>query len=217
MRPHQTVLASVPVDPDRPEAQQWLLDELAKPEYQAARPTWFDLAARAVMDWITSLEVFGVSGPPGLVLLVVLGIAVIGLVLAFLIFGVPRLGRRSRVTGSLFGSDDDRDAAAIRRSAESAARSGDYSLAIAEMFRSIARGLAERTVLTTSPGTTAHEFATQAGRAFPAEATALSAASAAFDGVRYLGQDGTAEQYSAVSALEIQLRSVRPQFDTVDA
>ena len=74
------LLTAIPVDPDRPEAQQWLLDELSKPEYQAARPTWFDRASEAVLDWITSLQVLGVSGPPGLVLLIVLVVVVIGLV-----------------------------------------------------------------------------------------------------------------------------------------
>ena len=217
MSPAATILASVPVDPDRPEAQQWLLDELAKPEYQAARPTWFDIASKAVFDWISSLQVLGVSGPPGLVLLLVLVAVVVGLVIAFLIFGVPRLSRRSRVTGSLFGTDDDRDAAAMRRDAESAARAGDFSLAIAEMFRSIARGLAERTVLSTSPGTTAHEFATRAGRAFPADAESLAAASASFDGVRYLDQPGTSEQYVQVAELETRLRAARPLLEPVSA
>src|SRR5690606_32969609 len=93
------------------------------------------------------------------------------LLVAFLIFGLPRLNRRSSVTGSLFGEDDARTAADMRAAAEKAASRGDYALATAEMFRSIARGLAERTVLSTSPGTTAHDFGVRAGRAFPDHAT----------------------------------------------
>ncbi len=40
-----------------------------------------------------------------------------------------------------------------------AAEAGDFATAIAEMFRALARGLSERTIVMTSPGTTAHGFA----------------------------------------------------------
>ena len=39
----------------------------------------------------------------------------------------------------------------MRRAAERAAAAGDYTTAIAELFRALARGLAERTVVTTHP------------------------------------------------------------------
>ena len=42
------------------------------------------------------------------------------------------------------------------------------------MFRAVARGLAERTVLTVTPGTTASGFATRAGAAFDAEGALVS-------------------------------------------
>jgi hypothetical protein len=208
-------VASVPVDPDSPEAKRLLQEELAKPEYQAAQPTWFDTLSANFLDWLSSLQFAGVAGPPGFVLLVVLIAVVVGLVIAFLIFGLPRLNRRSRVTGSLFGDDDARDAAAMRRDAESAARAGDHALATAEMFRAIARGLAERTVLTTMPGTTAHDFSLRAGRAFPSQSEALTVASAAFDDVRYLGGTGSAESYLQVAALEAELRAAKPILEQV--
>jgi hypothetical protein len=202
--------ASVPVDPDAPEAQQWLRDELAKPPYQAAQPTWFDRISGAIYDWFLGLDPQGAGAPPALGTLVIVLAIVAAIVVAFLIFGLPRLNRRSRVTGSLFGDDDARTAAVMRKAAEEAARAGDYAMAIAEMFRSIARGLAERTVLTTSPGTTAHDFATRAGFVFPTQAPELVAAAAAFDDVRYLGRDGTAEQFAATAALEATLRTAKP-------
>ena len=40
----------VPVDPEPPEARQWLVDELSKPQYQAAKPTLFDQIAKAISE-----------------------------------------------------------------------------------------------------------------------------------------------------------------------
>jgi len=204
------VLRDVPVDPDSPEAKQLLLDELAKPAYTRAQPNWFDRLATSFVEWFQSLG-FGPGGqPPPIGTAVIIAIIIAAIVILFLVFGVPRLNRRSRVTGSLFGDDDARTAAVIRRFAEQAASAGDYKVAIAEMFRSIARGLAERTILTTSPGTTAHDFGRRAGRLFPEHAPALDAAALAFDDVRYLGEPGTADQYATVAALEKNLRAARP-------
>jgi len=210
------LLATVPVDPDGPQGQEWLRDELAKPEYEAAKPTWFDRLSQAIFEWLAGLGGDGDSGPPGAGLLIILVIVAVVVLVAFLIFGLPRINRRSRITGTLFGDDDARTAAAMRKAAEDASRRDDYALAIAEMFRAIARGLAERTVLTTSPGTTAHDFAARAGTAFPEYAIALDVAAIAFDEVRYLGRDGTAEQYAAVAALETQLRTAKATLTAVN-
>ncbi|HEX7835245.1 MAG TPA: DUF4129 domain-containing protein, partial [Pseudolysinimonas sp.] len=86
--------------------------------------------------------------------------------------------------------------------------------AVAELFRSIARGLAERTIVTTYPGTTARTFARQAAAVFPAEAEPLAAAALDFDGVRYLERTGTAEQWAAMVGLEKRLRAARPPAGT---
>lgn len=209
------LLSGVPVDPDAQQARDWLVDELSKADYRAAQPTWFDRLSSAIFEWLQSLTVGAAGGPPGIgVLIVVLVIAVI-LVIAFLVFGLPRLNRRSGVTGSLFGDDDARDSAAMRRAADAAAANGDFALAIAEIFRSTARGLAERTVLTTSPGTTAHDFAVRAAAAFPEVGSALGDAATAFDEVRYLGRAGSREQYDAMAALELSLRTARPILEAV--
>ncbi|MBG6055895.1 hypothetical protein IWX81_002323 [Salinibacterium sp. CAN_S4] len=200
----------VPVDPDPQEAAELLINELSQPQYQAARPTWFDLLAKAVQDWLSSLRLGDVQGPPALGLGVVVTLAVIGIVVAFLIFGVPRLNRRSAVAGSLFGEDDRRTSASIRQDAEAAAARSEYSIAVAEMFRAIARGLAERSIVTTSPGTTARDFAVTASTPFPDLADALRDSATAFDQVRYLDRTGTAEQFQQAAALERDLRATRP-------
>lgn len=207
----------VPVDPDPPEATEWLIEELSKPAYQAAKPTLFDMIAKAISDWLGSLRIGDVEGPPALGLGFIITLIVVGIIVAFLIFGVPRLNRRSAVTGSLFGDDDDRSAARIRQAAETAARAGDYSTAVIEMFRSIARGLAERTIISTTPGTTARDFAGRAGGAFPAFADRLVSSAAAFDQVRYLGREGTAANYEQLAALETDLRTARPAREAVPA
>jgi hypothetical protein len=202
--------ADVPVDPNADQARQWIIEELSKPQYQAAQPNWFDRASSAFFNWIESLDFGGLGGAQGpivLLLAVVIGAAIIA---AFLIFGRARLNRRSAVGGALFGDEDERDAAAIRAAAESAASRGDWALAIIEMFRSIARGLAERTIAAAYPGTTAHDFAAEAGRAFPAAAERLREVAIAFDRVRYLGRAGTEREFLDAAALESELRKSTP-------
>lgn len=199
----------IPVDPSSPEAQEWLREELARPEYQSAKPTWFDLAAKAVQDWIESLFQ-GPAGSAPSVILVAIVLVVAGLIVAaFLIYGRPRLNRRSAVeTRSLFGSEL-RSAAELRASAESAARAGDWTTAIEERFRAIAAALHERTLVRVSPGTTATEFAQRAAGVFPDEADPLRAAARSFDEVRYLDRPGTESAYQQAVALDQRLEAAR--------
>jgi hypothetical protein len=209
------LLGTVPVDPDASEARQWVLDELSKPEYTQAQPSWLDQLADALLEWLNSLQFSSTEGPPGSALAVVV-VAVLGVaVIAFLVFGLPRLNRRSAASGSLFGDEDNRSAAMMRKAAAAAAGEGDYTTAIAELFRAIARGLVERTVLTVTPGTTAHDFGVRAGAAFPASRDALVTAANSFDAVRYLGRSGTREQYEELLALDEALRTAAPLLEPV--
>jgi hypothetical protein len=206
-----TLPLSIPVDPDAPQAHDWVVQELAKPEYQAAKPTWFDLASKAVQDWLASLFSSGGGSFSG-VLLIVLTVVVIALLaVAFIVFGLPRINRRSRLAGdALFGADDTRDAATLRSSAERAARAGDWALAVEERFRAIAQSLDERTIVMLTPGTTANGFAVRAASAVPAESERLAAAARTFDGVRYLGRTAVAAQYDELVALDQSLQAARP-------
>jgi hypothetical protein len=198
------------VDPNGDQARRWIIEELSKPQYQAAQPTWFDRVSSAFYDWIQSLEFGQFGGAQGPILLILAVVSVAAIVAAFLIFGRARLNRRSSMGGSLFGVEDERDAAAIRVAAESAASRGEWSLAIIELFRAIARSLAERSVVAANPGTTAHDVAADAGRAFPAAAERLSAVADAFDRVRYLGRAGTERDFLDAAALEFDLRKTSP-------
>ena len=209
-----TVLASlpadVPVDPDGDQAREWIIQELAKPEYQAAQPTWFDRLSEAFWNWLNSLDLSG-GGAAQAPLLVILIVVIAGaLVAAFLIFGVPRLRHRSAGVGSLFGEEEMRTAEALRRAAELAAKNRDWAVAIEELFRSIARRMAERVLVSTSPGTTAREFARKAGTVFPAFDERLVGSGALFDRVRYLGEPGVEADYDRLAELERDLRFAKP-------
>ncbi|WP_213814308.1 DUF4129 domain-containing protein [Glaciihabitans sp. dw_435] len=207
------VLASVPVDPDADEARRLLLDEVTKPEYVAAQPTWLDRISGAIGDWLSGLSVPNVGGGDVIGPFILLAILAAAVIAAFLIFGLPRLNKRSGAAGSLFGEDDARDASALRLAASSAASSGDYALAISEGFRAIARSLSERGLVVTTPGTTAHGFSQQAAAEFPAEADSLGRAAQSFDGVRYLGLPGREAEYTDLVELDARLRAARPQHD----
>lgn len=202
--------ADVPVEPTPPEAIEWLLEELSKPEYQAAQQTLVDRIAKAFFDWLNDL-LSGVSGAvPDLFAIVVVMIVVAALVVLFIVFGKPRLNRRSAAApGALFGDEDVRDAAQLRRDAEAAAARGDWVTAIADRFRAVARAVADRELVPVLPGTTAHEFARGAVRPFPAEAAALAEAASAFDAVRYLSQPGSEAAYRSLAALDDRLRAAR--------
>jgi hypothetical protein len=204
-------MTSIPVDPDAPQAHDWLVQELAKPEYQAAKPTWFDLASKAVQDWLSSLFSAGSGTFSGVLLIVILVLAVALIVIAFVVFGLPRINRRSGLrTDALFGAQDTRDAATLRDSAERAARAGDWTLAVEERFRAIAQSLDERTIVMLTPGTTANDFAARAATAVAAERQRLMNAARTFDGVRYLGRSASPDQYGELVALDTALQAARP-------
>ena len=200
----------VPVIPDAPDARQWLREELAKPPYEAARPTWFDRASQGFLDWLNALTVGGDGGLQDWLPVVAIILMLAVLVAGWLLFGAPKLARRRRFTDGLFGTIDQRSSAAMRSAADAASNSGDWSLACQEIFRALARGLAERTVLSVTPGTTAHDFAARARLAFPSNGSALALAADTFDRVRYLEQDGTELEYRALATLEAEMRAAAP-------
>lgn len=202
----------IPVTPDPDEARDWLRDELGTPDATPPEtPGWL----RDFLNWLASLfdgAGSGSSSPVGqTVAIVVLVVLIVGvLVAAFVVFGVPRLRRRSTVTGDLFGEDDARSAAELRVVAEDAARAGDYTTAVVEAFRSLARDLAERGVVVAFPGTTARGFATRAADVLPDLADRLAAGAADFDALRYLGRVGTLDQWERMAALDADVRRAAP-------
>lgn len=207
----------VPVDLGPDEARRILQDELEKSRYQPApagaeTPEWLKQLQRWFQNLLDSLGGEN-TVPAWVVVLVIVGIAVV--VVAFLLFGVPRIRRRSGIAtdDALFEADDHRDAAAMRRDADAAARAGDYASAIAERFRAIARSLHERTLVSTLPGSTAHDVARRAAVPLPEQSAALRAAASDFDAVRYLGDPGDRERYARMASLDDAVARTRPRLD----
>jgi hypothetical protein len=200
-----------PLDPGAQQARELLLRELAKPGYQSSKSNLVEQLATWIGDWLTSLRIGNTgAGLPAFGYLVIAAAVLVALAVAFLLFGLPRLNRRSAVPGALFGDRDVRSSDALRAAAEGAAATGDYTAAIADGFRALARGLSERGVIGMFPGTTATAFAHQAGTVFPGSTTGLAAAAGSFDGVRYLGRRGSEAEWLAVAALERGIRASTP-------
>jgi len=208
--PPTTVLAAAPLDPDPDEARRLLLRELTGRDYVAAQPTWLDRAADAFWNWLNGIRFGGVEGAPAVALVVLLVVVVVVLLVVLAVYGVPRLNRRSTRGPELFGEGDDRDADRLRRAAAEAAAAGDLVLAVTESFRALARGLVERDVLSTTPGTTARAVSARAGQVFPGLADRLASAADSFDGVRYLDRPGSEAAWREISTLDLELERLAP-------
>lgn len=204
------VFREVPVDPDSDQATDWLINELSKAPYQAAKPTLFDRVSKAFSDWLASLTIGDGNAIPTVVFVVLIALVAIAIVAAIIVYGLPRLNRKSRHHDILFGEADRRTAAQLRDAAEKAAAREDFASAIAGMFRAIARGLSERTLVTMTPGTTAHGFAVRAAHVLPECADELAHSADVFDLVRYMRKPATREQYEQLRALDLRVRAAKP-------
>ena len=206
----RAVFAEVPVAPDSDQATGWLINELSKAPYQAARPTLFDRASKAFTDWLDSLTVGDGDWAPTVLYAVLIVLVAAAIIAAIVVYGLPRLNRKSRHDDLLFGEAEYRTAAQLRDAAEQAAAREDFTNAIADMFRSIARGLAERTLVSMTPGTTAHGFAVQATHVLPDHRVELENSADIFDLVRYARKPATRQQYEQLRALEARVRVAKP-------
>jgi hypothetical protein len=86
---------------------------------------------------------------------------------------------------------------------------GDYSGAILECVRAIARQLEERGILAARAGLTADEIADEAGRVLPGDADALRAAARLFDDVCYGQRHGTQDGYQRLLALDARITAAQ--------
>jgi hypothetical protein len=204
-------LAAIPLIPDGDAARELAEKELAKPEYQAAKPTLIDEWARGVVEFLRELLTPQHATDLGPWAAVVLGVILVGaLIVVLLIWGRPRRSQSRPSRSVLLGSADDRTAAELRADADRAARDEDWTEAIVLRYRAIARALIERDLIAPAPGTTAQTIAREAAVPFPSERDALHDAAVAFDDVRYLGRAGTAELYRSLAQTDDRLRALRP-------
>jgi len=203
------VRLGVPVDPDAAEAQRWAEDELAKPIY-SDRPGLLERLGEWLLSLFDGIGRIGVVTPPAVVPVLVV-LAFVGVLAAALVLG-GRV-RRSRVVepqGSHELFEDERTSADLAAAADAAARRGEWATAVLERFRALIRRLDERAVLEDRAGLTAHEAATLAAAALPAEADGLRWAGRLFDDVRYGHvRPGEAED-AALRDLAARVAGARP-------
>lgn len=203
--------AEPPLTPDVPEAQDWLSNELAKPEYAAATPNLFDRLVNQFLLWLGRLFSGNIDGPGDWVPVLLLLLVAAAVIAVVLIWGRPRLNRaRTASVQALFGERDTRSAAEIRAAAARAAGAGDYNLAVLEGYRALCRDLDERTIIALDPGSTAHQAAMAAGHAFPEYGGVLTQTANDFDAVRYLSVPASAEQWERIRSTDNTLRTQRP-------
>lgn len=209
------------VDPD--EARRLLQQELQHQRYDGARPTWWDRASKAFLDWLGSFRADGLDSPTlGHTLLVVAVVVLVAVaVVVVLARGLPhRRARTPGPSGGVFEDGDIRTSADLVRAAEVAAARGDWTTAVLDGFRALARGLGERDLVPDVPGATARAIAVRAARSFPDLDDALDGAARVFDDVRYLGR--TADRGTATVVLDTtrtvaRTRPVRPDAPAVPA
>lgn len=206
-----SAVAHFVVPPDAEEARRLAEQELSKSEYLAAKPTAFDRASLAVLEFIERLLNPDLGeGNGGLIVLIILSAVVIALiVIGVIAWGRPRASRRLHAPGALLGVHDRLSAAELRAAAEALARSGDWSAAITQRYRALARSLIERELIDPAPGATAQAIAATASRSFPAEQASLLGAAKLFDGVRYLGAQGDEPAYLAIRAVDERVAAAR--------
>lgn len=198
---------AAPLSPAPDDARDALRRELSDPLYQAAEPTVIDRIARAVGEFFANLFSAEPSGALAPAAAIVTTVVVVALLLAaLLVWGPPRRAARRRAARrTVFDDGDERSAARLRADAADAAARGAWDDAVVLRFRALARGLDERVIVETAPGTTAQAFARTAARAFPAAGAELAAAAARFDDVRYLRRPATRDAYELVAMLDERL------------
>lgn len=201
-----------PLDPSGGTAHDWLQRELAKPAYADQR-SWL----QRLWDWATDKLgdlLNGVGGALPLFVLIPLLLAVIAIV----VFGLSRLGRRGApaTTGSEEGvlADVDLSADQLRSRAGQATDEGAFSAAFIDYFRALTRRAEERALLLPQPGRTAHEVGVELAPFFVAHERGILSAATFFDQVRYGGVDATAADVDRIRALDRELEGTRPQHPT---
>jgi hypothetical protein len=198
------------VSPDRDEARRWAEEELSKPKYPDAQPSWLEQVWRDFLDWLASLGSDSASPGNGIAIPLIIALAVVLIVVAIIVVR-PRLNtRRRKPVSDVFGNEPVADAAVYRQRAAAAADDGDWPAAVVEQFRAVVRSAEERDVIEARPGRTADEAAAQLGGAFPAAQLRLADAARVFDAVLYGGMPADRSDFEAVRAVDSELLGMAP-------
>ncbi len=184
-------------------AQQLARTELSKVIYHPSEP----LSQRIlgfIDRWLTDLYAAGGVAPGGWWALVALA-AIAVIVIAVIMARIGPVARRHRRADLLAPGSRAVTAREHRSRAARLASAGDYSSAILECVRAIARQLEEHGVLVPRADRTADEIADEAARARPGDADALRDAVRLFDEICYGQRQGTLDGYERLRALDVRL------------
>ena len=201
--PAATAAAGAAPPIGRGAAQRLARTELSKAIYHPHESLSQRLLS-AVNQWLSRFFNAANAAPGGwwgLVALAAIAVIVIAIIMARI---GPVTRRRRRADDQILGARTV-TAREYRLRAERLASAGDYSAAILDCVRAIARQLEEQGVLAPRIGRTADEIANEAGRALPADADALRAAARLFDDVCYGQRQGTQDGYQRLHALDVTI------------
>lgn len=205
-----TVRVPLELRPDPGPAQDWVRNELAKPEYQ---PSLLDRAVQWFWDQVGKLgdaaEKLGRLDPAVALILLVLLVVGLAVVLARLRREPP-----AAQAGGAVLEDARTTAAQYRARAGRALAEERWDDAVLDAMRAITVGLVERALADDVPSATAHEVAELAGGVFPEQRARLAAAARLFDDIRYGDRHGTRAGAAELVDLEHTLRELRPQAST---
>ncbi len=200
--------AEPPVLPDSAEARRWAIEELAKPEYRDAAPSWLDTLWRNFLDWLQSLD--GSSGESAAVPSPVIALVIAAIIAAAIILARPRLNARARRAKDVFESEAAMSAMDYRNRSEAAAAAGKWGDAVVDRFRAVVRSAEDRTILDAQPGRTADEAARALSVPFNHESGRLLRAAAVFDGIRYGNRAAGSADYQEMVGLDSALEAMKP-------
>jgi len=200
--------AEPPVLPGTDEARRWAAEELSKPEYREAAPSFLDTLWRNFLDWLQSLD--GSRGDAPSIPGVAIAIVIAAIIAAAIILARPRLNARTRQARDVFEVEDSLAAGDFRARADAAAAAGNWGDAVVDRFRALVRNAELRTVLDPQAGRTADEVARALSVQFAAEAGSLQWAAATFDGIRYGNRPAGSGQYRDMVGLDTRLEAMKP-------
>jgi hypothetical protein len=193
----------------REEAARRAADELLKPGYE--KEALLDQAYRRFRQFVGDLmDAATGSGTTGGIISAIVIVLIISGVIALVVWQLRKTSSRNAAAADGLFGERTMTAAEHRQAAERLAAEGDWTEAIQERLRAIARDLEERALVDGMPGRTADELAAEAGQALPGFADELTAAARSFDDVTYGAVPGTREAYDAMSGLDERLRQARP-------
>lgn len=202
-----SILAEVPVRPDRQTARSWAEEELLKREYQEERRG----PLRLLVDWLRSLlDRIPAPGSVNVNLGVTIAILLVVVLVAYVLWRSGGVRRQARARPGDVFDDPALTAADHRRAADAAEAAGDLRTALLERFRALVRGLSDRALVELEAGRTATELTRRAAVRLPALAPRLAAAARDFDDVRYGDRPATVDAVRAMRELDEQAARTSP-------